>query len=370
MKSFLARACVPSCVAAIVAALAASLAPTPAAAFSLFGKKAPPAPQADAELAVGPPVLASQVIDQAAAYAMFMNDAGAIRPTFADGAAVSSALRIGVHSERRQMQRGMVAYAAVVALQDKAFTDAVREFAKHRSTRESITHYILTDPNYVMTLDGHDSAARLIVATIGAQAARVRDAGALVRQAAYDIQLKAKWSKSAVPNPAGRLEEAKTLSSSPLTPSDDLRAALTMAAVGQAPLSVTEGSAQPPYTEAVIRGMAIAALAVLGEAGDDHIDNVSALMVNDGDGFCFNLSKLNLYQCLSVAKPYYEDMFCLGVHAMMDTSQCVISAVGAGTDAPTLIAAAVTTTGSPKLNAEASDDPPAAPVKKAKRHRR
>lgn len=353
---------------AVAVALASSFAPTPAVAFSLF-KKAPPAPQVEAELPVGPPVLASQVIDQAAAYAMFMNDAGAIRPIFSDGAAVSGALRVGVHSERRQMQRGMVAYAAVVALQDKAFTDAVREFAKHRSSRDAIARYILTDPNYVMTLDGHDSAARLIVATVGAQAARVRDAGELVRRAAYDIQLKAKWSKKAVPNPAERLEEAKALSSSPLTPTDDLRAALTMAAVGQAPLSVTEGSAQPPYTEAVIRGMAIAALAVLGEAGDDHIDNVLALMVNDGDGFCFNLSKLNLYQCLSVAKPYYEDMFCLGVHAMMDTGQCVMSAVGAEVDspsAPTLIAVAATA----GIEAGASADPPAAPVKKTRRRRR
>ncbi len=369
MKSFLARAFAPGCAAAIVAALAAAFAPTPAAAFSLFGKKAPPAPQVEAEIPVGPPVLASQVIDRAAAYAMFMKDAGAISPTFADGAAVSSALRTGVHSEQRQLQQGIVAYAAVVALQDKAFTDAVREFAKHKSTRDAIVRYILADPNYVLTLNGHDSAAGLIVATIGAQAAQVRDAGALVRQAAYDIQLKAKWSKKSVPDPAGRLEEAKTLSASPLTPPEDLRSALTKASVGEAPLNVTEGPAQPPYTPAVVRGMAIAALAVLGAAGDDDMANISALMVNDGDGFCFNMSKLNLYQCLSVAKPYYEDIFCLGLHAMMDTSQCVMSSVGSGTDAsgaPTLIAAAAATGD----ESEAAADPPAAPAKKGKHRRR
>jgi hypothetical protein len=364
MKSFLARAFAPGCLAAIFVALVAGFAPAPAAAFSLF-KKAPPAPQVEPEIPVGQPVLASQVIDQAAAYALYMNDAGAISPSFSSGAAVSSALRIGVHSEQRQMQRGMVAYAAVVALQDKAFTDAVREFAKHKSTRDAITRYILADPNYVMTLNGHDSAAGLIVATIGGQATRVRDAGELVRRSAYDIQLKAKWSKKAVPDPASRLEEAKTLSTTPLTAPDDLRAALTMASVGQAPLSVTEGPARPPYSQAVIRGMAIAALAVLGQAGDENMANISALMVNDGDGFCFNLSKLNLYQCLSVAKPYYEDIFCLGLHAMMDTGQCVISAIGAGEAAPvppTLIAAA-------GVAPSASADPPAASGKKAKRSR-
>ena len=41
-----------------------------------------------------------------------------------------------------------------------------------------------------------------------------------------------------------------------------------------------------------------------------------------------NLSKLNLYQCLAVARPHYEDVFCLGQHAMMDTGRCVIKASG------------------------------------------
>jgi hypothetical protein len=39
-------------------------------------------------------------------------------------------------------------------------------------------------------------------------------------------------------------------------------------------------------------------------------------------------SKLNLYQCLAVARPNYEDVFCLGQHAMMDTGRCVIRAAG------------------------------------------
>jgi hypothetical protein len=45
-------------------------------------------------------------------------------------------------------------------------------------------------------------------------------------------------------------------------------------------------------------------------------------------GMCMNMSKLNLYQCLAVARPHYEDVFCLCQHAMMDTGRCMIRAAG------------------------------------------
>jgi hypothetical protein len=41
---------------------------------------------------------------------------------------------------------------------------------------------------------------------------------------------------------------------------------------------------------------------------------------------CLRLAKLNLYQCLAAAGPEYEDIFCLGQHAMAETGQCVADA--------------------------------------------
>ncbi|MBW8735452.1 MAG: hypothetical protein JF571_14345 [Asticcacaulis sp.] len=71
------------------------------------------------------------------------------------------------------------------------------------------------------------------------------------------------------------------------------------------------------------RSLAIAAVAILGEGGDNNAPNLVALL-DEGDGVkCLNMSKLNLYQCLAVAKPYYEDVFCLGQHVLMDTGQCL-----------------------------------------------
>jgi hypothetical protein len=42
---------------------------------------------------------------------------------------------------------------------------------------------------------------------------------------------------------------------------------------------------------------------------------------------CLRMAKLNLYQCLASAGPHYEDIYCLGQHAMMETAQCVTEAV-------------------------------------------
>ena len=47
---------------------------------------------------------------------------------------------------------------------------------------------------------------------------------------------------------------------------------------------------------------------------------------------------LNLYQCLAVSKPHYEDIFCLGQHVMLDTGQCVMIAAGAPPPAYTPVA--------------------------------
>ena len=78
-----------------------------------------------------------------------------------------------------------------------------------------------------------------------------------------------------------------------------------------------------PYTDAVNRSLAIAAIAILGEGGDNRADALSQLLDDDDGQKCLGMSKLNLYQCLAVAKPYYEDVFCLGQHVLMDTGQCL-----------------------------------------------
>ena len=44
------------------------------------------------------------------------------------------------------------------------------------------------------------------------------------------------------------------------------------------------------------------------------------------------MAKLDLYQCMAVAGPQYEDIYCLGQHALADTGQCVDQAAHGGAD--------------------------------------
>ena len=319
-----------------------------AAAGPAFARKRPPpppppaAPPPEPEIPVGQPVLAGYVIDSASAFATYMRAASALSPTFTDGSQVARELLAGSTAEQHQMQQGVIAYAAIVALQDPTFVEAVRSFAHHASTRDQMVRYIQDNPAYVMTLEGHDSAAQRVIAALGSQALRVKLTADKIQQESLDIQLKAAWSKKWVPDPAGRLATVKQLSSAPIVPADDVKAVLSSAASGSAPLPADPAPAtdpppgaaaapiagQPVYTEAVARGMALAALAVLGKASDADLAIVMPLMIDHDDSDCFSAEKLNLYQCLAVARPYYEDMYCLGLHGIGDIGRCVMHSIG------------------------------------------
>jgi hypothetical protein len=97
--------------------------------------------------------------------------------------------------------------------------------------------------------------------------------------------------------------------------------------------------------------------------GDDpnYAASFDALLVEPTGGSCLNMSKLNLNQCLAVAKPWYEDVFCLGQHILIDTGQCVQSA---GRRAPAALAAVAGPVTAPTAAAAAAQagTPAAKPV--------
>lgn len=309
---FPARAAVSAAIAAI---LLASCAEAPAPVI------APPPPAA--------PVvsLSPKLIELASAYRGYMTRTTAITPDFADAAGVARAVQVGASYEPQQLVRGAIAYSAVVALQDKAFTDGVRLYAKDPVQRRQIAYEIMKDPAYAVGIQGSASAAGLVIATLGGDAQRLYDQGKAVKQAAYDIQ-KQPWSKADVPSRPERLAGAKSISVAAMTGDVAETARLQQASTGVASLGLTATAIAPPYTPTVIRGLAIAALAVLGEAHEANAEQLLALTHEPNVGMCMSTSKLNLYQCLAVARPNYEDVFCLGQHVMMDTGRCVIRAAG------------------------------------------
>ena len=309
------RYLVPAVVAAGVLLASCSSSPAPVIA-------PPPPPPAMPNVTMAP-----RLIEMASAYRAYMVKTTGITADFADGGAVARSLQTGSAYEPDQMVRGAMAYAAVVALQDKSFVDGVRVYAKDRAQRQQIAYEILKDPAYVLGISGAQSAAGLVVAALGGDGQSLYDEGKQVKQAAYDIQ-RQPWSKGDVPERETRLASAKTLSSGVMLGDVAETARLQQASVGAAPMSLTPASAGPPYTQTVVRGLAIAALAALGEAGDTNMPQILGLMSEPNIGRCMTMSKLNLYQCLAVARPHYEDVFCLGQHAMMDTGRCMIRSMG------------------------------------------
>ena len=298
-----------------------------AVSVTLASCGAQPAPPPPPPPPVAAAALPASLIERASAYRYYVDRATAISPAFTDGAAVAEAVRVGVSYEPRQLMQGATAYGAVVALGDPVFVAGVRSYGTTAEARRNIAYEIMKDPAYVVALTGSNSAASLVVAALADDGNRFYANGKAVKQSAYDVQ-KQPWSKADVPNRDVRLLQAKSLSTTPVVGDVAQTVRLQQAAAGAQPLAVTAIPTSAPYTPTVIRSLAIAALAVLGHASDANMEIINAMMVEPNTGSCVNMSKLNLFQCLAVSKPHYEDVFCLGQHAMMDTARCVIKASG------------------------------------------
>lgn len=267
--------------------------------------------------------LAPRIIDQAGAYRNFIDRASSISPTFSDGEAVSKAVEAGSAIESGQIMQGVIAYGAIVALEDSAFVAGVRAQAVGEAQRAQLAESLAANPYNVLAIRGSGEAASRVALVLSEDGQRLYDAGKAVKQSAYDVQKQA-WSKVEVANRTGRLANAKSLSAiffdSSLSEAD-----LRAHAAGRRPAG---GPVEAPYSQSVVRSVAVAAMAVLGQAGSLRNENISAVMQDPNIASCARMTKLNTNQCLAVSKPYYEDIFCLGQHIMMDSGRCVIKASG------------------------------------------
>lgn len=266
--------------------------------------------------------LARQLVADASAFETFMHKAAAIQPGFKDGKAVSEAVKVGAAFEPRQLQSGMIAYAAMAALQEPRFVAGVERAAREQG-REALARQLRDQPEAALYLPAAEIAGGRAAAALAGQSQPLAEDGARVKQAAYTVQ-HAKWSKVFVPDRPGRLARAKQLSQASYSPSDSDTARLYHA------VSVRPAGPGPSApTPVIARGLALAALALLDQAGDDRADQLTPILTEASSASCLKMAKLNLFQCLAVAGPHYEDIFCLGQHAMIDPGQCVAKAAGA-----------------------------------------
>jgi hypothetical protein len=302
-------------------------------------QEAPPAPPPIFPSPV-PISLAPSIVQAAAGYEDYMARASLVSAAFKSGADVSSAVRLGASDDPRALVRGEIAYGAIIALGDPTYVASVRAYARAVESRVQLAGLIDGEPRYVLGLRGSGSAAGLVVHALLTQGQRLEMEGAAVTQSAYDIQRQS-WSLQAVPDRGERLAAAKSGGDLAQNAPADVVANLSRAATGFDDSPLNAPAADPPFPPVVIRALAVAALAVLGEAGPDNDAQVEPLLTEQAAANCENLAKLDLYQCLAVSKPYYEDVFCLGSHAMADTGQCVMIDAGAPVPPATETAATI-----------------------------
>lgn len=210
---------------------------------------------------------------------------------------------------------------------DSVFVQAVQDVGVEPAARETFAARLVDQPQSVLEAGAARQAADRVAAVLGRMGGRLMSAGAAVEQAADDVQSQA-WSKDAIVGVHDSLARIKAQSALrvSLLPTDADRLIRSLAAFrnqdGQSGIEVSQTSS------AVTRGMALAALAILGMAGEDQAERVQTLLTDPLDLHCLPMAKRTLIECLAVAGPQYENLFCLGRHAMKDTGRCVLSASG------------------------------------------
>lgn len=286
------------------------------------------AAEAAAAAARKPPAIAlnDSVAQAASIYVTFMRDTAQMRGGFTSAEAIQEALRKGTAYDPAQLSRGMIAYAAIIALQSPEFVAGVGQYGINPTQRQQMIAAITADPAYAAVLPGAEHAAGLIIATLARDITALSDAAESIEADAYTIQERndprRSWAVAHITDRNTRLQGAKTNSAGVMLPSAEEAAALFAAANSGTGLNVEAVTRRPPYTPAVANALAIAALAALGAAGDEAKISTDALQTDSSTEFCLNISKLNLYQCLAASRPSYEDMFCVGRHVVRDLASC------------------------------------------------
>ncbi|HKR90481.1 MAG TPA: hypothetical protein VJS38_20110, partial [Phenylobacterium sp.] len=118
-----------------------------AVALTLAGCASEPKPARDNRAEASLP--AGRVETQAMAFESFMRRARAIDPAFSNAGDVSQALQAGASHDPAQLEAGMVAYAAMAALQEPAFVRGVQN-----ARGGDLARRLASDPQSALALPG------------------------------------------------------------------------------------------------------------------------------------------------------------------------------------------------------------------------
>lgn len=323
--------------AAIAALAGCATAESSAERMTRAAREAAALELAQAQAVLGPPIaLGDQLLNDAAVYIAFTREMALLRGGFESPQAIRDALLRGAAYDPDRLSRGLVAYAALIALQSPEFVEGVRLWVHRPADREDMIQRILADSRYAALLPGADAAAARIMDTLDQDIDALGVAGASIEQDAYDIQMlddsRRGWALVHQRDLVERLEAVRAASGRVAEPSPALVANLRNAALGQTPVKVgSTRTRPPPHPAAIEMGLALAALAALGESRPERTRLMQEEPVSRG---CMESSRLNLLQCLAASRPAYEDIYCLGRHVVRDLATCTR---GAAKPAPVVV---------------------------------
>jgi hypothetical protein len=266
------------------------------------------------------------IVSAATAFEGYMQNAAGIGTGFSGGESVARSLKSAAAYEPAQLEEGMIAYGAIAALQDDGFVEGVDRAAGRGEARQAFAEQLIEDPYAATRIEGATGALRRVQAALAAKSGPLVSAATQVKGAAYSVQHQA-WSKVFVAHPEDRLAEVKRLSAARADPSSDDNAAMMSRLAGADPRDSQDDA---PASAVEARALSLAAESVLGRARGADRERLSPLLTEASSAQCLRMAKLNLYQCMAVAGPQYEDIFCMGQHAMYDTGQCVDAAAHGG----------------------------------------
>ena len=257
--------------------------------------------------------------EAASAFDGYMHAVAAIDAGFKSGQGVAVALKRASAYDAHQLEEGMIAYGAMAAMQSPRFVYGVMDMASNAQNRLALIAALQADPDSAARLPGASEASALASGAILREARPVVENGKALKQASYDVQHQG-WSIAKATDQTGRLAEAKAASQvrAPAHEGDIARILTQVTSLGG------EGGRGGGATSPVIdHSLALAALSILdGTEGSDE-PRLEQVVSESISADCLKMAKLNLFQCLSVAGPEYEDVYCLGQHAVLDTGQCV-----------------------------------------------
>src|SRR5512142_2298003 len=128
-----------------------------ACALSVLASCAEPPQRPALRSAAAPAVRAAPggLTAEASVFEAYMRRARDIDDSFSGPSEVAEALRAAASHEPRQLETGMVAYAAMAALQEPRFVAAVRS----NPNRAALAGRLAADPAYALSLPGGEAAA-------------------------------------------------------------------------------------------------------------------------------------------------------------------------------------------------------------------